>query len=448
MNPTARNHLYNACKATVRQNTGVYNYISHLNNHHELLDGVDIGCSVCCNIKRRLGQGKKLLKASAFGTVGNLHLKIYYQNESDNSDGDFSMRFHKLQLPDGLAMNDYLPSLSTDMKCPSTFQFMKNSHNTCLNTYRYCLQRQGMKSASGFGLPTRLIDVGPPGSLNWHLRITSEDSLDEIEAGYIWTNFERGLPISELPNTFQDTITVTRHLGIRYIWIDSICISQDDDKIDWAKEAPRMHHVYGHASFNIVTAHSEGLEGTLFWHRDSSLAEPIVAESFEGEIHILWNEYLLPGCWISERIRCTGGVRRFFAGEGFRFGAQVIDEPDSSDSHDMAQQGVVATALIGIATGTLDSLLYSFVDEAIWVEQWTRFVEDYSGCALTFASDKLVALSGITSIIRETKSFEYLAGRLEILHASFVGHAPRNIRPQPRMRNHRPIVLPLGHGPQ
>lgn len=33
----------------------------------------------------------------------------------------------------------------------------------------------------------------------------------------------RGLPISELPGAYQDAITVTRHLGVRYLWIDSIC---------------------------------------------------------------------------------------------------------------------------------------------------------------------------------------------------------------------------------
>ncbi|KAK3996172.1 heterokaryon incompatibility protein-domain-containing protein [Cladorrhinum sp. PSN332] len=359
------------------------------------------------------------------------------------------MSFYKLQIPEGVSTNDYAPSLSPDIKSQSTFQFMRKWYDTCLNSHRYCTRRQDMKSARDFGLPTRLLDVGPSDSINWRLRITSEDHLEAIEAGYVTLShrwglshfikltspdlgkFRQGLPISELPNTFQDAILVTRSLGIRYIWIDSICISQDDDKIDWVKEAPRMHQVYGHARFNIVAAHSEGPEGTLFRLRDPSLAESIVAESLEDEIQIIWDRDttyedfnqapLMERGWVfQERLlaprmlhfgknqvywRCKG----LFAGEGFPFGAQVTDEPDS-DSDGMAMDGVVTTALIGIATDTLDSLLYGFVGEDVWADEWTRFVEDYSRCALTFAADKLVALSGIANLVCETRSFEYLAG--------------------------------------
>jgi hypothetical protein len=31
-----------------------------------------------------------------------------------------------------------------------------------------------------------------------------------------------------LPKVFQDSINITHHCGIRYLWIDSLCIVQDD----------------------------------------------------------------------------------------------------------------------------------------------------------------------------------------------------------------------------
>ncbi len=37
-----------------------------------------------------------------------------------------------------------------------------------------------------------------------------------------------GIRWSKLPKTFQDAITFTRRLKIRYLWIDSLCIIQDD----------------------------------------------------------------------------------------------------------------------------------------------------------------------------------------------------------------------------
>jgi hypothetical protein len=45
---------------------------------------------------------------------------------------------------------------------------------------------------------------------------------ENIEARYV--GFDMGL----LPKTFRDAITVTRQLGIQYVWIDNLCIIQDD----------------------------------------------------------------------------------------------------------------------------------------------------------------------------------------------------------------------------
>ncbi len=38
----------------------------------------------------------------------------------------------------------------------------------------------------------------------------------------------KGMSWDSLPQTFQNAIYLTRSLGIRYLWIDSLCILQDD----------------------------------------------------------------------------------------------------------------------------------------------------------------------------------------------------------------------------
>ena len=55
----------------------------------------------------------------------------------------------------------------------------------------------------------------------------------------------------ELPQTFQDAIHITRKLGYRYLWIDSLCIIQDDAK-DWEREASRMSQVYSNCVLTIA----------------------------------------------------------------------------------------------------------------------------------------------------------------------------------------------------
>jgi hypothetical protein len=57
----------------------------------------------------------------------------------------------------------------------------------------------------------------------------------------------RSLPYTDPPPTFKDAIKVTRLLGFRYLWIDSICILQGSDteaQKDWLAESRRMRDYY------------------------------------------------------------------------------------------------------------------------------------------------------------------------------------------------------------
>lgn len=75
--------------------------------------------------------------------------------------------------------------------------------------------------------------------------------------------FEQGIEVSELPRTFQDAIIVTRELGISYLWIDSLCIVQDDEK-DWHDESQKMEHIYSSAYCTIAaTCATSATDGFL-----------------------------------------------------------------------------------------------------------------------------------------------------------------------------------------
>jgi hypothetical protein len=51
------------------------------------------------------------------------------------------------------------------------------------------------------------------------------------------------MTITNLPLTMQDAITTTRALGFRYLWIDSVCIIQDNAS-DWERESRQMGSIY------------------------------------------------------------------------------------------------------------------------------------------------------------------------------------------------------------
>lgn len=60
---------------------------------------------------------------------------------------------------------------------------------------------------------------------------------------------------------------VTREVGFRYIWIDALCIVQDD-KLDVEKEIGKMGQIYRNSSLTIGAAKGSDVTSGLFAHRD------------------------------------------------------------------------------------------------------------------------------------------------------------------------------------
>lgn len=81
-----------------------------------------------------------------------------------------------------------------------------------------------------------------------------------------------GIPWDQLPKTFQDAIAITRGMNIQYIWIDSLCIIQQD-KLDWEQQSAVMADIYSRCYLNIATTRAggghEGCLGARWTIRDS-----------------------------------------------------------------------------------------------------------------------------------------------------------------------------------
>jgi len=119
--------------------------------------------------------------------------------------------------------------------------------------------------------PTRLLNIGVTGDLEYRLLITSDDIFEPVDymtLSYRWgdldfikltcANIEElrlGKAISELPQTFIDAIVVARYFSIRYIWIDALCIFQDS-KQDCKLFLPNLN--YGHGVSKQVRAPAIG----------------------------------------------------------------------------------------------------------------------------------------------------------------------------------------------
>ncbi|OMP88650.1 hypothetical protein BK809_0005371, partial [Diplodia seriata] len=79
--------------------------------------------------------------------------------------------------------------------------------------------------------------------------------------------------IANLPRTFLEAVQVARHLQVRYLWIDSLCIIQDSPH-DWQTEVSRMGQIYGASHCNIAAAGSRNTAAGLYLEQNPRLQPP------------------------------------------------------------------------------------------------------------------------------------------------------------------------------
>lgn len=107
-----------------------------------------------------------------------------------------------------------------------------NWTTTCDETHPECIP-------SSVSAPKRLLDIGEARDCPIH--VTQGGGEKYVALSHCWGKGRRCITTKanlkdrmdcitwdQIPKTFQDAITLTRQLGIRYLWIDSLCIIQDD----------------------------------------------------------------------------------------------------------------------------------------------------------------------------------------------------------------------------
>lgn len=158
----------------------------------------------------------------------------------------------------------------------------RERHPACFEAYDH--------SRKVTGLPKRLIHVGTENGDAPRLVETKNMVASYCALSYCWgpggfttttqanlsKHMQNGIPMDGLPLLLQHAIIVVRALGFQYIWIDALCIVQDDAE-DWAGEAARMHVVYANADLTISTKTSSTCHSSLFQDRKfrSSHAVPL-----------------------------------------------------------------------------------------------------------------------------------------------------------------------------
>jgi len=236
-----------------------------------------------------------------------------------------------------------------------------------------------------------------------------------------------GIDLSELPQTFKDAVEITRSLGIRYLWIDSLCIIQDANT-DWAYESGIMDRVYMNGLLNISAAHATNSSQGCFIDRDASMLEPFSTTgprptSYEGPLKAVRSDIWLEGveraplnrrAWVlqervlSRRILHYGKAQIYWECRELRACESLPDGVDPTLCRDESQ---LRSSLKDLVPGqSLADYVYNEKREMLEMGYWMSVVENYTKCDLTFQTDKLVALAGVARQVQMLLPSEYFAG--------------------------------------
>ncbi len=224
-----------------------------------------------------------------------------------------------------------------------------------------------------------------------------------------------GLPVSLLPQTFQDAVEVAHWFKVRWLWIDSLCILQDSDE-DWRREAVMMYDVYKNALLNISANDSPDARWGCFRERQPLAVIPmhlqfphLGGQLDKGHAGPCDNFLLIPDTyavfdsvnaaplakrgWVFQERQLSRRVLHFTSSEliweccakapyaatetfpgGTPFETAFNGKPKFQNQTDLAAIG-----------GSADKLYAT----------WYALCEEYSAKVFSHVRDKLVALSGL-----------------------------------------------------
>ena len=232
----------------------------------------------------------------------------------------------------------------------------------------------------------------PIGSCSW---VTTEENLQ--------ARMNR-LSISSLPQTLQDCIYIVDHLGIRYLWIDSICIIQDS-AADWEIESSQMTDIYGGATMTIFADGAADDNAGMIRPRANSHESRLITND-DGSFERLVNRSLLSTrAWIFQERFMSRRILHITS-EQMMWECRSCHIAESAPSS--LQNG--APWLEGLVK-TLRGVILS---QSALMDYWPRLVEEYTQRKLTLGKDKLPALSGLAKYIatrtKDSTSEDYIAG--------------------------------------
>ena len=263
-----------------------------------------------------------------------------------------------------------------------------------------------------------------------------------------------------LPKSIQDAVKVTVDLGILYLWVDSLCIAQDDEK-ELALQIAEMPRIYTQAIMVVMasraTRANEGFLGDIDLNQEAELRARLPFQCPGGLLGsaflrcqekshdpepIDYRAWCFQEYYLSQRMLTFGSLQNRWVCPSTYLMSSSINigrftngwkwQQDANDSrlnvlelHHETQKHFNTYSVTAIESER----------EALPRDKWYTLVGTYTRRSLSFTKDRILAISGIAEIISPAMNDEYLAGHWkrslsrELMWHMLTGHARLSPRP-------------------
>jgi len=309
---------------------------------------------------------------------------------------------------------------------PEITQEITKRINLCFKTHKSCPEPD--ESC----LPTRVIDVHPEsGDDRVCIHITSShDKFRYLALSYCWggaqeltttkatlMDRQHGMRLCDLPPTIHDAIQVTRDLGFRYLWLDALCIIQDDTE-DKNMEINRMGSIYKNATLTIAAANTTSVQESFLTPRPIPQCCTLPYLLPNGTYGTLWIKDKFPN-WILSPLDSRAWALQesllsprilWYGPADLKWKCQEAQFADIWNTHNYdfkyppSRHRRLPKRVFGLPWSYQTDL------HQRGTEMWSDIMGDYSGRDLTFAEDRLPALAGVASELQKIWMDDYLAG--------------------------------------
>ncbi|XDG06140.1 hypothetical protein ABKA04_005755 [Annulohypoxylon sp. FPYF3050] len=332
-------------------------------------------------------------------------------------------------------------TIPEDPKSDESVKIAQGWLEICVSKHTSCHRTDGKSQ-----MPSRFIDIGNPICGDFVVLREACDSspLDSryVALSHCWgttrvittikANIEehkRAIKLGSLPQTFKDALLIVQKFGLQYVWIDSLCIIQDDAD-DWEREAAQMADVYRNAYF-VLGATRGGSDaqgflgprvktpGSVVLGQFTFSPLPPLLHRWTTGVDMMKNEPLSDRAWcLQERYL----ARRMLMYGSTQTAWECAELRASEDGESIYEEGdqlsrILQTANTGISvfgdilpTPWNADLLPRRRETVVRYADWYRMVEQYTTRNITKDSDRLPALLGVANALGAITGDDYIAG--------------------------------------